>query len=177
VFVAMVYGTIILCEPFLMLKSRDFHQQAIMERKAMKDGVPFVRLSPMLPLRSEKLLVTLTFMLCIALGFAILILGGFHVYLCLTSQTTIEFHGSWSFGAKRNKAKRNPYSVGRAMGNWERVFGRKWLRSLLIPHGSEPEFLPVPIPGHSGLRSKCSDAAGKSMDVAAEELDSLISTV
>jgi hypothetical protein len=52
-----------------------------------------------------------------------------------TAQTTIEFHGKWSFGAiKRNKANRNPYSVGRALGNGERVFGRRWLRFLLIPH-------------------------------------------
>jgi hypothetical protein len=41
-----------------------------------------------------------------------------------------------------------------SLGKWERVFGRRWLRSLLLPHHTEPEFLPMPIPGHSGLRRK-----------------------
>jgi hypothetical protein len=161
VFGAMVYGSILLYEPFVLLKSRDYPRQMVLERQAMRNGVPFLeRLAPMMPLRREKLLLTLAFMLCVALGFAILILGGFHIYLSLTAQTTIEFHGNWSFGgaSKRNKAKRNPYSVGRALGNWERVFGRRWLRSLLIPHNTEPEFLPVPIPGHSGLRRKFAGA-------------------
>jgi palmitoyltransferase len=54
-------------------------------------------------------------MLDLALGMAVACLGGFHLYLTLTGQTTIESHGNLM---NRTKAKqlgqkwRNPYDLG-----------------------------------------------------------------
>lgn len=175
IFVGMVYGTSVATEPFLLSKSLAFRRQVALERKHAlhpeNTDIP-ERISPLMPLRSEKLLVTLSFMLCAAVGLAIVLLGGFHIYLSLTGMTTIEFHGQW--GSKR----KHPYSVGTRMGNWRRVFGEKWWLALLIPSRKEPEFLPMTVPGHSGLRA--SAAEGDTMqvedtsDVAAAELVRLV---
>lgn len=151
IFLGMVYGTSVATEPFLLSKSVEFRRQVALERKHLThsmEGSPIPRLSALMPLRSEKLLVTLSFMLCAAVGLAILLLGGFHLYLSLSGLTTIEFHGRWG----RGKQQPHPYSVGTRQGNWQRVFGRKWWWSLLVPHRSPPEFLPVTVPGHSGRR-------------------------
>lgn len=79
------------------------------------------------------------------------------MYLTCTGQTTIEFHGNMT-ARQRAKAAgdpkwRNPYSHGTIYSNWQQVYGTGnpvW--NILIPSRREPEFLPVPIPGHSSRR-------------------------
>lgn len=77
------------------------------------------------------------------------------MYLCLTGQTTIEFHGNF---VSRRKATRlgkkwqNPYSLGWKC-NFQQVFGASlpvW-KAILMPSTREPEFLPLPLP--DGKRS------------------------
>ena len=45
------------------------------------------------PERGDETAVAFSFMLCLSVGLAVACLGGFHLYLLLTAQTTIEFHG------------------------------------------------------------------------------------
>jgi DHHC palmitoyltransferase len=46
------------------------------------------------PAREDEAAIAFSFMLCLSVGLAVLSLGGFHAYLILTAQTTIEFHGT-----------------------------------------------------------------------------------
>jgi hypothetical protein len=112
------------------------------------------------PIPREKMALSLTFMLCLAIGIAVAILGGFHLYLVLTGQTTIEFHGNWvnrrraanSKGSKKIIWK-NPYDLGWKR-NWQQVFGAQnpvW-KAIVMPSRREPEFLPLPLPGEAGRR-------------------------
>ena len=152
----MLYGAAIALKPFLLCSSIDYRKQLHLERQM--GHRPTMRLQPMLPFRDEKMLVTLSFMLCSAVGCAVLMLGGFHVYLTLTGQTTIEFHANW---AHRRRARKigakwtNPYSLGNAWANFQQVFGkRRSFIQYLLPSMREPDFLPVPIPGYAGRASK-----------------------
>lgn len=166
----MLYGSLISFEPFMLLSSPDYQRQwGEQQRVARERGVrmgskeyaevaaTMQRVRPMVPFRHERTLLTLSFMLCTAVGFAVLILGGFHLYLALTAQTTIEFHANY---ASRRRAKReghkwqNPYDQGWKK-NWQQVYGvdRNWLVALL-PSSRQPDVLPVPVPGHSGLRRR-----------------------
>lgn len=45
------------------------------------------------PNRGDETAIAFSFMLCLSIGLAVACLGGFHLYLLLTAQTTIEFHG------------------------------------------------------------------------------------
>lgn len=116
----------------------------------------WTRLYPYTPIPSERTPITLSFMLCLAVGIAVACLGGFHLYLTLTSQTTIEFHGNLmnKAQAKRLGQKyRNPYDLGWRR-NLQQVFGFQlpfWL-AFLIPSTREPEFLPLPMNGEDGKR-------------------------
>lgn len=155
-------------EPVMLSKSPDYRQQILLQRRAIKENSNifvkenmFVapRLSPMMPLREEKMTLTLSFMLCLAVGVAILGLGGFHIYLLCSGQTTIEFHANWAARrrARANGQKwKNPYSRGSWRSNWQQVYGtqHRWLLLSLLPSRRDPEFLPVPIPGHSGRREQ-----------------------
>ena len=162
----MVYSTSITLEPFLLSKSTDYRQQLAIQRAAMKQGLIASRMHPMMPLREEKMLLTLTFMLSVAIGFAILFLGGFHIYLTMTAQTTIEFHGNIT---QRKRARavgqkwKNPYSRGSWRSNWEQVYGTQyqWIVFSLLPSRREPEFLPVPVPGHPGRRRSTNPMAAE----------------
>lgn len=155
-------------EPFLLSKSPEYRNQIALQRRAAKEGLQAVsRLLPMMPLREEKMLLTLSFMLCAAVGIAISVLGGFHVYLTCTAQTTIEFHANWS-ARKRARAAgqkwKNPYSHGSAKANWQQVYGTgNLLKGLLVPSRREPEFLPVPVPGHSSRRALTAAAAAAAL--------------
>jgi len=162
----MAYGTSIMLEPFLLTKSPEFRQQLALQRNAKNAGIVAAveRLRPMMPLREEKMLLTLSFMLCAAVGIAVLLLGGFHIYLTVTAQTTIEFHGNIVARKKARAAGqkwKNPYSRGSWRGNWQQVYGTqyRWLLLSLLPSRREPEFLPVPVPGHDGRRSRIIAAA------------------
>jgi hypothetical protein len=45
------------------------------------------------PARQDESAIAFAFMLCLSVGLAVASLGGFHLYLVLSAQTTIEFHG------------------------------------------------------------------------------------
>ena len=193
----MFYGAVLMLEPFLLLKSRGYrHQNSLSQQhlalQQIKGTVRSLhsqpRIQPMMPYRDEKLYLTLSFMLCVAVGVALIGLGGFHIYLVSTGQTTIEFHGNWASrrqheqivatatpstsGSKKKSKWQNPYSRGTIVANWQQVYGVSTLPFLkrigcgcadrsvinllfciLVPHRRLPEYLPVPVPGHTTLRS------------------------
>lgn len=143
-------------EPFLLSKSPEYRSQVLLQRRFAKEGVASVeRLLPMMPFHEEKILLTLSFMLCAAVGIAIIMLGGFHVYLTCSAQTTIEFHGNWTARSRARAAGakwKNPYSHGSVKANWQHVYGTGNLLLAMLPSRREPEFLPVPVPGKSSRR-------------------------
>lgn len=138
----MLYGVVLLWQPFMLLQTDDYRKQVRLDRQQHQHEQQ--RLQPMMPHADEKFLVTLSFMLCAAVGCAVLILGGFHLYLLLTAQTTIEFHANW---AKRKTKFKNPYSQGWRL-NCRQVYSSWW---GLLPTTRPPAYLPVPIPGTSTL--------------------------
>ena len=122
---------------------------------------------PYIPTPSERTFVALGFMLCLCLSLAVLCLGTFHLYLVLSAQTTIEFHGNFS---KRRKGNwKTPHSAGSWRKNWEMVYGTRFnsmgadssvasdddyrykgllgVARAMMPSSREPEFLPLPING------------------------------
>jgi palmitoyltransferase len=151
---AMIYGAILSFEPFQNTSGPLYRQQLQNYRQTGH----WTRLAPMMiPIPSERLPISLAFMLCLAVGLAVACLGGFHLYLCLTAQTTIEFHGNLTNRRKAhrlNKKWMNPYSLGWKR-NFQQVFGTMpvW-KAILIPSTREPEFLPLPIRGEDGKRFK-----------------------
>jgi hypothetical protein len=169
----MLYGTYMLLLPFQNLHTAVYKQQQRLERNtaaaaAAAGGVVVVdinntvrtieRISPYMPHRDEKMLITISFMLCVALAISIACLGGFHIYLTLTAQTTIEFHGNYM---NRRQARRyhekpwkNPYDQGWRK-NWQQVFGPSTsIWQIIVPSRRVPEFLPVPMPGVNTQRKK-----------------------
>ncbi|GKY96839.1 hypothetical protein MPSEU_000643100 [Mayamaea pseudoterrestris] len=150
IFLGMFYGAILTVQPFLWLGTQEYSQQW----KQQKNGllVDGHRLKPMIPFRDERMLISLSFMLCAAVGLAVMLLGSFHIYLTCTAQTTIEFHGNWT-ASKRAKAAgqkwRNPYSQGSWYKNWQQVYGHdRNIFWALLPSNREPDTLPAPVPGH-----------------------------
>ena len=141
----MMYGVVICYEPFQNTTGPLYKQQLQEFRRSGE----WKHLHPMVPINSERLPISLAFMICLAIGIAVACLGGFHLYLCLTAQTTIEFHGN--FGNRRkakrlNKKWQNPYSLGWKR-NFQQVFGSSmpaW-KAILLPSQREPEFLPLPM--------------------------------
>jgi hypothetical protein len=95
-------------------------------------------------------------MMCLAVGLAVACLGGFHCYLVLTGQTTIEFHANW---VNRSRAKRlgqkwrNPYDLGWHR-NFQQVYGyrRSVFWAIFLPSTRQPDFLPLPMLGEKGKR-------------------------
>jgi hypothetical protein len=148
----MIYGASITYEPFLHTSGRLYRLQRDYIRK--NNGVQ-QRIFPMVPFATERMSVSLGFMLCLSIGIAVACLGGFHLYLCLTGQTTIEFHGNWinKRKAKRlNKKWKSPYDLG-LKRNWQQIYGtQNMLIAFLVPSKREPEFLPLPLPGEDGKR-------------------------
>jgi hypothetical protein len=148
----MMYGVIICYRPFINSTSAFYRQQVAQYRKT---GV-WSHLHPYTPINSERMPLSLSFMLCLAVGLAVLCLGGFHLYLVLTGQTTIEFHANFvnKSKARRSGQKyRNPYDMGWKR-NWQQVYGYRssMVLSFLIPSTREPDYLPVPISGEEGKR-------------------------
>merc|ERR1712126_714993 len=77
-----------------------------------------------LSMDSESHILT-TFVICFSVMLALSMLGGFHMYLVLTNQTTIEFQ--FNMGMRREARKkgelyRNPFDLGRRR-NFQEVFG------------------------------------------------------
>jgi len=81
-------------------------------------------LIPNTPTPYERMPICFSFMMCLAVGCAVTILLGFHIYLIISGQTTIEFHGNMM---KRRIAKEcgvvwyNPYNLG-----WKRNLEQVW---------------------------------------------------
>lgn len=145
----MSYGAIVLLKPFMLLKSDTCRKQWRLS-KTVGHNVP--RLQPFCPYREEKFLITMSFLLCAAVGAAVMMLAGFHVYLACTAQTTIEYHGNWANkrrAMQQGQKWKNPYSLGSAAANWQFVYGSKlpWY-SALLPSKRRPELLPIPVPGY-----------------------------
>lgn len=161
----MMYGMILTYQPFQNTSGPLYRQQVQEYRRTGE----WKHLYPMVPINAERLPISLAFMLCLAVGMAVACLGGFHLYLCLTAQTTIEFHGNFM---NRRKAKRlnkkwtNPYSLGSWKRNFQQVFGASmpWWKAILIPSRREPEFLPLPLPGDAGRRANYQSSNHKDDD-------------
>jgi hypothetical protein len=157
----MIYGAIIAYAPFSNTTGPLYKQQA---QEWRRTGV-WKHIHPMVPISKERMPISLAFMLCLAIGISVACLGGFHLYLCLTGQTTIEFHGNWmnKRKAKRlNKKYKNPYDLGWRR-NWQQIYGTQpWLTAFLIPSTREPEFLPLPLPGEEGKRLRYRTASAAS---------------
>lgn len=94
--ISMLYAASLSYTPFLQLSTPRYREQfrLIKHHKQITNSQEMLpRLAPFLPYPHEKIYVTLTFMLSLAVGLAVMMLCAFHIYLVLTSQTTIEFHG------------------------------------------------------------------------------------
>lgn len=81
--------------------------------------------------------VVMLFVVSAAVASAVSVLLGFHSYLVLTAQTTIEFYENISVRDKMRRSGRiyfNPYDKG-LHHNLSQVFGghRHWLASLMLP--------------------------------------------
>jgi len=90
--------------------------------------------------RGARQCIVMSFMICCSILLAVCILGGFHVYLVLTNQTTIEFQINLMRRREARKSGeyyRNPYDLGRTR-NFQ-VFGPnpfcrfRWLLPWLAP--------------------------------------------
>ena len=152
---AMAYGAAVTFVPFQNCSGPLYAKQKAQWQKTGQ----WTRLYDFVPTRDERMPISMSFMLCLAVGIAVACLGGFHLYLCLTAQTTIEFHGNWMNrrkAKKLNKKWKNPYDLGYKR-NWQQIYGssRTWFWALIIPSTRQPEFLPLPIPGDDGRRRKC----------------------
>lgn len=158
--VAMLYGASLTYTPFLLLSTSKYREQLRANKHHLKvsnDPTRLPRMEPFLPYPHEKMYITLTFMLSLAVGLAVAMLCFFHIYLVLSSQTTIEFHGNMTNARRAKKAGKkwkNPYSFG-TLRNFEQVYGSQYhpLLAILIPSSREPEFLPIPMSGDQGKRS------------------------
>jgi hypothetical protein len=179
----MAYGAVVSFRPFSMIDSFEYQEQ-IMKSKEIylskfnldsnQSDVDFGKKSlfryshvqhliPSVPVPSEATPIAFSFMMCFAVGLSVVILLGFHLYLIITAQTTIEFHGNRIRKHQcemRGEVFSNPYKMG-LRRNVEQVWGRwgkngngSWLFvwTLLLPSIKENEFLPVPFKGDGGLR-------------------------
>jgi len=177
---AMIYGATLTYEPFMNTSGRIYRAQRDQFRKTHNR----IRMFPMVPFSDERLKVSLSFMLCVSIGIAVACLGGFHLYLCLTGQTTIEFHGNWvnrRKAKKLNKKWKNPYDMG-LKRNWQQIYGGgNPFMAFLIPSRREPEFLPLPLPEEKGRRiwarkkyDKLSQEESNNKDDGANEGDMIV---
>lgn len=178
---SMFYGASMTYAPFIMLSTHKYREQLHAVKQHLKvSNSPILpaRLDPFLPYPHEKMYITLTFMLCLAVGMAVSMLCFFHVYLTLTSQTTIEFHGNYtnSRRAKRlGKKWKNPYDFGR-LHNFQCIYGASYrpFLAICIPSAREPEFLPIPLPGDQGKRSTYATAGKQTSSKSREKGDFVV---
>lgn len=149
VFQSMMYGLYLSWTPFWNMDGEQFRQQIILSSQLHGQSHDIHNMIPWVPTPYQRTPLAFCFMICLSVGIAILGLFGFHLYLTLTAQTTIEFHANVR---KRRDARDrgvsfiNPYDLGYKR-NWQQVYGlkRQWLLSVLIPSFREPEFLPLPL--------------------------------
>eukprot|EP00397_Hematodinium_sp_SG-2012_P009045 GEMP01009118.1.p1 GENE.GEMP01009118.1~~GEMP01009118.1.p1 ORF type:complete len:327 (+),score=30.98 GEMP01009118.1:113-1093(+) len=87
--------------------------------------------------RSERRNIHLAFVIAGSVIISLSILGGFHAFLVLTNQTTIEFQQNWisrKMARQSGNMFRNPYDLGRTR-NFQQVFGqiRFWTFKWMLP--------------------------------------------
>ena len=90
----------------------------------------------------------LAFVLAVSVGLAVAILFGWHCYLVLTAQTTIEFYGNHTLRLRarvRGERFRNPYDRGYA-NNFRQVFGAAHPLIAVLPSSRKPPGAPWPAP-------------------------------
>jgi palmitoyltransferase len=152
-FMGMAYGAVLTWNPFWALHGKEFRQQIRLSKE--QNATKTLHLFDYVPTPNERQAISFSFILCMSVGIAVLMLGGMHLYLLLTGQTTIELHGNC---ANRRRARRlrqkfqNPYDLG-LKRNFQQVYGTgNPLWAVLIPSRRQPEFLPLPLPGITGLR-------------------------
>jgi len=93
--------------------------------KAFLATVRHLESNSYIPTPNERTSIALGFMICLCLGCAVGCLLVFHLYLTVSAQTTIEFHGNWA-KRRKNKGWVNPYSAGSWKRNWEMVYGTRY---------------------------------------------------
>ena len=162
VMLAMVYLMIMVLRPFLALNSSEYRQQIVQSKHQDFDSVH--HLIPYVPTPEERSCIGFMFMMSAAVGISVGFLCGFHIYLILTAQTTIEFNSKVSFSFNWNRLQRtarignnnnNPYDLGWKQ-NWRQVFGpcnssMEFFVGLFVPSSRKPVYLPIPISGVKGL--------------------------
>lgn len=155
VLIGMTYGACITWRPFFAIQSIPYLEQIRLSKQ--QHASTTLHLFDYVPTPHERSAIAFSFLLCLSVGVAVLVLCGFHTYLVLTGQTTIEFHGNCANHRRAklaNKKYKNPYDMGMKR-NFQQVYGTgNPLVAMLVPSNREPEFLPVPIPGKDGLRPK-----------------------
>ena len=99
---------------------------------------------------SARAAVLFTFVLSVSVGIAVTVLLGWHVYLVLSAQTTIEFYGNQTRKLRarvRGQRYHIPYDHG-ARANYEFVFGplqkRGVVQALFVPSWRPPPWPPWP---------------------------------
>jgi palmitoyltransferase len=149
----MAYGAFITWNPFWALHGNEFREQVRLSKEQHSNTT--LHLLDYVPTPNERQAIAFSFILCLSVGIAVMMLGGMHLYLLLTGQTTIELHGNC---ANRRRARRlrkkfhNPYDLGMKR-NFQQVYGTgNPLWAVLIPSRRQPEFLPLPLAGVTGLR-------------------------
>ena len=164
-----------ICYPaFRNLNSQQYKEQIRSTgelAKAAKKVIPITHLksNPFIPTPDEKTPVAFAFMMCLAVGIAVLCLASFHVYIATNAQTTIEFHGNVGKKLKGGVWK-NPYSAGNRRKNWEMVYGSEargcfGILLAMMPSNKEPEFLPIPIDGRLVVRKIRENNVQKKNDI------------
>lgn len=155
VVIGMAYGACLTLRPFLASESQKFYDQVKLSKE--QHSPTTLHLFDYVPIPQERSAIAFSFILCLSVGLAVLLLASFHAYLLLTAQTTIEFHVNC---ANRRRAKqlrqrfKNPYDLGMKR-NFQQVYGTgNPLVAIFIPSNREPEFLPLPLLGKNGLRPK-----------------------
>lgn len=146
----LMYGAAICFPAFMNCGGKKYRDQVRVSggfQRPLKDMVvKHIQANPFIPTPNERSYVALGFMLCLCLGAAVLCLGCFHLYLVLSAQTTIEFHGN--VAKKRAGNWTNPYSAGSWKRNWEMIYGTRFdILMAMMPSSRLPEFLPLPING------------------------------
>ena len=99
---------------------------------------------------SARAAVLFTFVLSVSVGIAVTVLLGWHIYLVLSAQTTIEFYGNQTRKLRarvRGQRYHIPYDHG-ARANYEFVFGplqkRGVVQALFVPSWRPPPWPPWP---------------------------------
>ena len=179
--IALFYGTMICYPAFKNLNNRNYKEQiratGELAKAALKGmTIKHLKSNSYIPTPEEKTPVAFGFMMCLAVGIAVLCLASFHMHLVISAQTTIEFHGNVS---KRIKGGwKNPYSAGSWRKNWEMIYGSKargcfGLLLSMMPSSREPEYLPIPIDGKLIKRKNLVDSVHKKVDIELGMIDDL----